>query len=297
MKRSLISLLLVFICLFFIFVSTAQVNSQSVSEYGAKYKVKPGDTMQYRYSIIKIQSRNFIATGIRVSNGTYIPINITTSTKLTITVTAVNKTSGGQDQVFMKTEISNPGQKSLISAEDYPYSYITVAFDNKSIVEKYVNDISNQQQSSNYGYSYSVSGDYISAESHFNSSDQITNYKVSLNWKTGWVKYTEQETIASNGTTLTHVRLEQISNNLVGSIINFTIDGISILSLVALIAVPTFVFYSYKKFTKASIQNKNISFTQYVKTKGKKSNPRKFTKPTQTNKALGMIDEILQENK
>ena len=174
--------------------------------------------------------------------------------------------------------------------------YLTKAYDNKSIVEKYINQLTNQPGSSS-GYRYSIVGDYIHTDYNYTLNSETEILRYSTNWKTGWLKYFDQRVIAPNGTTLLHMKIESLSNDLVGNIVNYSIDGVIILSLFVIVAIPSFVFYSYKKFTNSSLQNKNVSFSQFVKNKSKKRNPRKISNPTQTNKALDMIDEILQENK
>ena len=296
MKKTLLLLFILTLCIIYFSSSLTQVNSQvpDIYDYGVKIKAKTGDSN----SIINNLGKHYFSTWVD-SNGKFILVNITKGTTITVTVTAINQTTEGLsrgDQVYIQVNISIPGQKEIIGRETYGNSYIIPAFNNETIVDKYINDLTSSLQDSDLGISYSVNGDFINAESSYNSSTLISTEQISLNWKTGWLESTEQNNIATNGTTLRYVKLERVSNNLVNNVISYAIEGATILSVGTIVAVPILVFYSYKKFTTTSIQNKNVSFTQYLKTKGKKTKP-KITRPTQTDKALDMIDEILQENK
>ena len=308
-KNSFKNLKISCVLLIFIFCSILQVNAQSPNayDYGAKYKVKIGDSNEYRYTAVNNAGKNYLTSYLRSDNGSYLPVNITTSTTITVTVMKINQSTSGIDQVFGQIKFNNPGHSVITSNDNLVLNYLMPAFDNVSFVKKYISDlnryissyISNQK---NYPYliyvQYSVEGDYFKYDYSYNFSTSLITYKIALNWKTGWLEYNQAKQVAKNGTLMINYKLERVSNNLLIDIIDYSITGLTIVTIATVVIVLMFTYYSYRKFSKSpKVANKNISFSQYIKSKGKKNPSKKIYSPTQSTRALDMIDEILKENK
>ena len=216
----------------------------------------------------------------------------------------INQSTSGINQPFLQLKLNNPGHTVITSNDN---RVLMPAFDNLSIAKKYISDqdrylssyIFNQSTSDFLIYArYSIEGDFFKFDYSYNFSTSIVTTNTSLNWKTGWLEYTQGKQVAKNGTIMLNFKFERVSSNLLSDVIDYSFTGLTIATIATVIIVPMFTYYSYRKFTKSpKVANKNISFSQYIKSKMKKNPSKKIYSPTQTTLALDMIDEILKENK
>ena len=286
------------IILIFILCNSTQVYSQSpnIFDYGASYKVKVGDRMQYKYSIINNLGKSYRTISVFAENYTIIPINVTVNSRFTYVVTDVNRTFINPELVQLKIIYSNPGNQDITSSAQYSSTFLFPAFNNQTILNKYLNNTIQPNTTVNTN-SYYIIGNLFTMDSK-SISDQIYESNLSVNWKTGWLEFKEDIIMSRIGTILEHYKINRVPNdNLVNNVINLAMDAFTIISLAIMIAIPITLFIGYKKYSKSSIGENKISFLNYIKTKGKKNNKMKKVTPTQADKALELIDEILQENK
>lgn len=214
-------------------ISTIVVNSQIglEDEYGQKFKLKIGDSSRYKityYNPFEEQSNG----QLMLKNGSMIDYTPNNETIFSFTLHNISVNEEGNYKIYHFSSFVDDFELSIFNISDNSYDsfFISKAFDNSSIVDKYVLDLNNLASSlySDDGYSNSIyrEGDFIHSQYFTPYSSQNTT----INWKTGWMHKISILNYSSNGTLIAGQTIEKIEDGLLG----FNIDFEPILTIIAL---------------------------------------------------------------
>lgn len=283
-------------------ISQGQSQSININDYATKYSVKIGDSMQYRYSRIIVSGFNYFNSSIFLPNGTDQIVKITQGTLLTITIKNVSITPTMNVQAN-ETFLTPNGQ--TYHSERITGLFVLPSFDNQSIVNEYVNAINKQNNyNPNQGYSCDNTflylhsyGSYPTTPSNGLSVNITDSYNLAINWHTGWLENQDFSFKYSNGTILSSIRIDRVSNNQLDQILNTGMNLTLFILPISIIALVIFAFVSYKRNNKTNLTNSsNDSFSHYLATNFKKQKPNSRSKATQVDHSLEIIEDILKNS-
>ena len=222
----LIYLITIFILLTLSFSTNILAQTGTPQDYGARYKVNIGDSMSYKISKLSFNGTNYLPSYLQIENGSYIAVNITQGSTLTIIVTNINESLSFVQQpngtfvnilaptVYSKITFNISG-KSYYEPENQYSGYIFQAFDNESMVDAYVNYMnkfySNSTITNSYTQTYTVKGDYLTTI-QTTTQAATTYYELIYNWRTGWLQSID-EAMSVGLTNNIEIRIDRISSN------------------------------------------------------------------------------------
>ena len=285
-------------------ITQIQSQSPNIYDYGVHVRVKPGDSEQFTYTKILVQGNNYFnyTDSINIGVVDHNPFKVTQGTIMTATVTNVSSSGiSGQEQVIGNQTFETPDGRSKTYNNSYLSGFIIPGFDNKTMVDYFLGNLTSYSSGSNA--QYTSDNNFIYGESGYNYSVSqnvsiIQNQTLVLNWHTGWLEKSESVQKYSNGTIFYNVRIERVTNDIVGNIYNFGSNLIVFGLPLAFGGIIIFAFLNYKKdLASNSTNNEGNSFFNYIK-KDFKKKPKSSTslKPKEINKSLEIIDDILKDS-
>ena len=242
-----------------LFLLSSVTVARSQSNYSLSYKMNVGDSQTYK--ITKYHNANSIYQGqvpFILENGSRIYYNLTKglTEKVIITSKIINSNTFGGAVINYQFKMNIPGYGEVVSQILTANSYnqmnsagpVNPAFDNKTMVENYLQYLSNQYSNSSYTtYTFDISGDTYSTKSNISSPIISTVTKFVFNWKTGWLVSQENSQKLSNGTFLYDYKLESTSSNSGIFSVETISTGLVILAIPALFIGGAYLGIKVKK--------------------------------------------------
>lgn len=302
-----------FMCIIFIISFSIQVTdivtqTSDFNNYGATYKVHIGDTMSYKYTKIDFNGSNYLTNYLPLTNGESVEVNVTQGSTIKVQVTNINETdiyvylpNGSYSYqpvqtVYIQSTYYISG-KTYIAPETYGSTIIFPAFDNRTIVDKYVTYMNemNSNNSNGLGLVYHADNSLIYGEQNYNGVYQGLAY----DWHSGWLQYLEYKIGTSTDLRVDIVGSSDLLNSLLSnSIVTNFMYAFVIGSPMAIGAFFMYSFMNYKKSSSRTVSNASkSSFSSYVKNNVKRKRVTKTNQPPQVEKSLNIIEDILNENK
>ena len=244
-------LLLIILMTFFV-----KINSATISQdpYGQYYTVKKGDSMDYNYTFINYNHKNYYSGQLDLVNNAVIDVNLTVGTIISVKVTEINTSNDGNDKVYTQNAYLIPHRPTYVINPSPFTTFLIKAFDNKSMLDEFVTQ-----------FSYYSSDDKYLTEilnSNSSNSDLILNTEYSYNWHTGWLEYSVvKDFFSSNGSLLNEVRVQRVdrvTNHLINALINY-------LSLAVVLGIPILI-------VGVIVYSKRNKFLVLLKASGKEQN-------------------------
>ena len=159
-------------------------NAQFFTKGYSNSKIKTGDSMQYKYTDIYNQGKNYITYSPNPEN-----FNITDGTKLNIKVKDINNTyiSGilvVQIITVQQTFIISENKQFIVPESEI---YIIPSFNNKSSVDSYKNYLqSGITAGENITYSDNIN--YLTMQTNTTTPDEYVSTAQVYNWHSGWLE-------------------------------------------------------------------------------------------------------------
>ena len=265
--------------------------------------------MEYKYTkIYNKNGENYFLNHLPLNNNTVVAVNITQGTKVKVVIDNVT------DNESIHTVVENftyliPGIQPLQLHNEYlePIGYLRESFDNKSVVESFIN----ASQSINSPYShfkYTSDDNYIYSQSVYNYSISTDNtlyeYNIAFNWHTGWLEHYDFKSIFVNNTIIRQIIVDRVSNDLVSLISSNNILILAIGTPFVILVVIGYVWLDHKKKNIKSQINvkpnyKNVpekSFSSYFKKKLPLKNKSPAVNQSNINSSLDKLEQIIEEN-
>lgn len=301
--NQLISLLfIVLIIISFSFSARGQTLTQINPEnYGGSYKVRTGDIVQY-HTTKYVDTSKGITSAIMSANNSLITYKAVIGTVITITIKNITQVKNVA-QVFSMVHVVNSRTNLNLTVLTKQTPFLNQGFSN---VNDFKNYLTAEQQLNtsttlpNQSLIYSkIDGDFYNQVLNVSFSNSYNLIASTINWKTGWFQSTDFKDILGNGT-LVYENMEsmiQPHQNNINSILSYNnlafILGLTAISIGVFIAIGSFVLYQKSPEKKV----KKISFNNYLKKKIKKNQQKENIKRNETDNALKMIEEIIDESK
>lgn len=287
----------------FIRESKAQVFSE---DYDTHFNLKTGDSNTYIFTDIIQLNNNFLNTSLALHNGTMLNnyiVKIGSIFKIEVFDINSSRILVSSDEQIFETFYYVSAHlngfrmtNQIFSDRDYGNSfYITKAFNNVSIVEKYVDDNSFSDSEIS---SLRLDGDFLVYE-----TNDSTVYRLrKVNWKTGWVEKFELYDFHPNGTKFYGYTLEiQSQLDVFGLKINendlftFAIIGITGIGVFAIVIL----FITHTKNNRLIRLNRNLNnpVNQQILQKKKSKSSTNSKNRFDASNAISKLEEIIEEIK
>lgn len=295
-----------------IVIGTAQTISQP--SFNGSFTVKVGDSNRYDVVTAIQNNKHYLPSYAPAPNGTLIPINITEGSYISVTVSAINTSSSGVKQVFVKQTLQLANHKTYVEGESQAGTIINLGFTNYTDAKAYYNATPQFIINLNSNETISRNGDIIklSSSSTTNQTNTVNSgsgtvsstvplltseTEVDYNWKTGWLEKLHMKSYLTNGTIITEILYQRHTDDIFRSITALSVSTLELASIGVLIAIPVLLAFSYKSYTQLTKSSSSSqSFPQYLQSKMKYSKKKPKKKSVYSaDKALETIESILEE--
>ena len=303
-------LLLILCC--FSPLAEIQGQAQRVTINGFKTNVKSGDSMEYIYSKVNTNRKNYFSMNLELVNATTVNVNITEGTIVKIVI-------NNADNQFIDTNISYliPGLPVLQINSNYYYGYLFPRrFDSLSAVKSYLSILNNSKSSitsnntssiSQFTYFYDNTYIYAKVGTTFsNSKYKLFQTKNRVyNWHTSWMEYYTEKSFFTNNTLNNQINIDRMSNDVASFLSNNSVFFIAIGFPLVIVALIGTVWLNYKKELKSKNKlskkpnyknSKEGKFLTYFKSKMKAKKNPSVIKQTDINSSLQKLEQIIKEN-
>lgn len=215
------------------------VNSQTVpeDEYDRNYKLSLGESAKYivKFYYYPNSGVDQSTPELRLKNGSVIDFSITNETIISLNLNNITNTENENSNMYHFSFFIDNLELPEINFTDDKFGsgglFITKAFNNVSIVDKYIEDENERRlldKNQNVTNIILREGDLI--HSQYNSP--YTSQNNSIYWKTGWMQKLSSFGYDENGEILYGQIIEKIEDGLIDSTAN--IDFEPILTIIAL---------------------------------------------------------------
>lgn len=233
--------------------TTLQIISQSPTDYGAHYKVKKGDGMEYEYTKTFSGKSNILSMNVVLSNQSDVIFNVTSGDHFIVKVINVNETVSGVTYTNVYSDVTyNTGNKKYTSAVKSLNNYLMEAFDSKTMVDKYVdavNTMNANQNNPSESIHYHDDATYLYTVTNQSFSNNLTvNAYATFNWASGWLTYWYTKVSVGN-VTYSELEYESISSF---SVSNSSANIFNILLYILIVGIPVTIIgvivYYFSKY-------------------------------------------------
>ena len=281
----------------------SQVTSQTSNpkDFGASYQVNPGEEMAYIVKVFKYPLKTYTAQ-VLLSNHSIDTFNITLGTIIIFKILNKSIDITGTTVIFSQIHIINTMTgytKDIITNRST--LFFDYAFDNignmYAYFDYYQREFNNQTFPKQTVQLTNIAGNYIEFENKIYFNQSYFQIRKKQDWKTGWFESIDTAQFSSTGSLIYEIREDLIQNGAnsifnLNDILNFLLF-LSGLLVIFIAFVIVFTYFSSSSKT----NNKRPSFKEFLNNKFKKKQKKGGNLGFKTDKALEMIEKILDESK
>lgn len=304
--------------------SQSFAQSTLPQDWGAHFKAKIGDKMNFEITKANFYGNYYFPNTIFLENGSTITVNMSVGTLMTVKIIDFNEspsyvqypngsysyvpglTAYTQIMYELKSPISNfyTNYTGQVMANA---GFIIPAFDNKSMVNAYINSLN--QISNVSKATFSFDDNYIYQNQILNVGQIILHLNSVFSWKVGWLqsavlsgKNNSANLFEYDIENLSYLNTSSSSNNdqlhtLLPTVTNYIAYAFLLGTPIVIGALFVYSWINYKKGLATLTNGSKKSFFKYLKQKIKKSRVKQQTnQPRDIDKSLNIIKEIINES-
>ena len=304
--------LFIYLILFLFVFSYA--GAQTINTKDLNLKITKGDSNTYTVNLLTgITNRR---SHFYKNDGRTLDYNVTKGQSLTVKIVDKNSTKSDSNEIFVQKYLNIPNkggyQSSITDFKPFNVtevnwfsfttlfnylSFFTFSFQTQKDAQYYYS-----KTITNYMYDFSFESDFITITQFFNTKGLIIPIaNIKINWKTGWIENIQINLYNRGNGTLLNSFILQRQDNIFSNLFNSVSRPTELITLSIILIVLVVMGLSYKDYSKNTKNLKNKeSFRHFLLYKVRYPRIRKKNKSNfiiQNDKALEMIEEIINENK